>query len=185
MNIRSFRKGDETAVSDLISRTLKQCNSRDYPAEFIDENIRSHSPEVIRNRAAESHFYVACEGDTVIGCGGITGYWGSTTESYVVSVFVDAAYQRRGIGRRIMETLEHDEYFLRARRTELGASLTAVEFYRHLGYSFKNGIQTPDEFGVVRMEKIMIPKSEYVRISPCGDDCMKCPRFTAKNDDEL
>ena len=44
--------------------------------------------EAIREQAKEAHFYVACDGDRVIGCGGITGYWGSKTESYLVSIFV-------------------------------------------------------------------------------------------------
>lgn len=38
-----------------------------------------------------------------------------------MSVFVLPEYQGRGIGRRIMETLEGDPYFARARRTEVWA----------------------------------------------------------------
>lgn len=170
IRIRRFQNGEEKAVSDLICRTLKQCNDKDYPADFIEENIRSHSPDVIRQRAGESHFYVVCDGAEIIGCGGITGYWGSTAESYLVSIFVAAEYQKRGIGRRIMETLERDAYFLRAWRTELGSSLTAVGFYQHLGYSFKRGILTPDEFGVVRMEKILTLKTVRLNISPVREN---------------
>lgn len=62
-------------------------------------------------------------------------------------------YQGRGIGRKIIETLEADEYFLRAWRTEVGSSRTAVDFYLRMGYKFKNNITVPDEFGVVRLEK--------------------------------
>ena len=89
----------------------------------------------------------------MIGCGGITGYWGSETESYLVTVFVLPAYQGRGIDRMMIETLEADEYFHRAWRTEVGSSLTAVSFYRKMGYEFKNEITTPDEYGTVRLEK--------------------------------
>lgn len=39
-----------------------------------------------------------------------------------------------------MEALEADEIFTRARRTEVGASITAVPFYLKLGYAFKNGV---------------------------------------------
>lgn len=83
----------------------------------------------------------------------VMGYWGSTTESYLLSVFVLPEVQGRGIGRRIIETLEADEFFKRAWRTEVGSSLTAVGFYQKMGYAFKNGVATPDEFGVVRLEK--------------------------------
>lgn len=153
--IRPFVSGDEQAVSALICRTLAASNTKDYPPEFIQENIRSHSPEVIRQRAAEAHFYVVCDAnDALIGCGGITGYWGSLTESYLVSIFVAPDHQRQGIGRLLMSALEADDYFLRAWRTEVGSSLTAVNFYHRLGYSFKKGVQRPDEFGVVRLEKV-------------------------------
>lgn len=154
ISVRSFRKGDEFDVSDVIRTTLAVSNSKDYPPEFIEENIESHSPEVIASRAAESHFYVVLDGRKIIGCGGITGYWGSETESYLVSIFVLPEYQGRGIGRRIIGALEADEYFHRAWRTEVGSSLTAVDFYLKMGYTYKNGLTTPDEFGVVRLEKI-------------------------------
>ena len=111
--------------------------------------------EAIREQAKDAHFYVACDGDRVIACGGITGYWGSKTESYLVTIFVLPGYQGSGVGRKIVETLEADEYFRRAWRTEVGSSLTAVRFYEKMGYAFKNGVTAPDKEGVVRMEKRM------------------------------
>ena len=113
ISFRKFRKGDEFAVSDVIVTTLAVSNSSDYSPEFIAENIKSHSPQVIASRAAESHFYIALDGKKIIGCGGITGYWGSKTESYLVSVFILPEYQGSAVGRRIIEALEADEYFLR------------------------------------------------------------------------
>lgn len=59
----------------------------------------------------------------------------------------------RGIGRKIIETLEQDEYFLRAKRIEIPASITGTPFYRKMGYDYKNGICTPDEEGLLRLEK--------------------------------
>ena len=153
VTLRRFQSGDESAVSDVICKTLAISNRTDYPPEFIEENIRSHSPEVIAARAEEAHFYVATDGETIIGCGGITGYWGSTEESYLTSIFVLPDYQGKGVGRKIVETLEADEYFRRAWRTEVGSSLTAVSFYRRMGYELKNGITGTDEYGVVSLEK--------------------------------
>lgn len=153
VTLRRFQKGDEFAVSDVIRTTLAISNREDYSPAFIEENIRDHSPEVIAARAKDAHFYVACDGDTVIGCGGITGYWGSTEESYLTSIFVLPDYQGNGVGRMIVEALEADEYFRRAWRAEVGSSLTAVHFYEKMGYEYKDGATFPDEFGVVRLEK--------------------------------
>ena len=153
VTLRRFRKGDEFAVSDVICTTLATSNRKDYSAAFIKENIRSHSPDEIAARAEKAHFYVAMDGETIIGCGGITGYWGSTEESYLTSIFVLPDYQGKGMGRKIVETLEADEYFRRAWRTEVGSSLTAVSFYRKMGYVFKKGMIDADEYGVVGLEK--------------------------------
>ena len=160
LTLRRFRNGDEFAVSDVICTTLAISNRKDYSPAFIGENIRSHAPKVIAARAKDAHFYVACDGDTVIGCGGITGYWGSETESYLTTIFVLPACQGRGVGRRIVETLEADEYFRRAWRTEVGSSLTAVGFYRKMGYRYKNGVTEPDRDGVVRLEKLWTDTTE-------------------------
>jgi len=153
ISIRPYNKGDESEISSVICETLRVSNAHDYPAAIIKENIESHSPGSIEERAKDAHFYVVRYRKKIIGCGGITGYWGSTTESYLMSIFVLPEYQGRGIGRQIVETLEKDEYFARAWRTEVGSSITAVEFYRKLGYEFKNGITDPDEYHVVRLEK--------------------------------
>ncbi|MGM9573232.1 MAG: GNAT family N-acetyltransferase [Hominicoprocola sp.] len=153
ITLRRFRNGDEFAVSDVICTTLAISSRKDYSPAFIEENIRSHSPEVIAARAEEAHFYVAMDGETIIGCGGTTGCWGSKEESYLTSIFVLPDYQGKGVGRKIVEALEADEYFRRAWRTEVGSSLTAVPFYRKMGYAFKSGITDADEYGVVRLEK--------------------------------
>ena len=153
VTLRRFRKGDEVAVSDVICTTLTISNRKDYSPAFIEENIRSHSTEMIAARARDAHFYVAMDGERVIGCGGITGYWGSTEESYLTSIFVLPDYQGKGVGRKIVEALEEDAYFRRAWRTEVGSSLTAVHFYEKMGYKYKNGVAEPDKYGVVRMEK--------------------------------
>lgn len=152
--IRRYQPGDEYAIADVICKTLMESNSKDYPPDIIQENINEHSPRIISERAnGTQHMYVVCDGDMIVGCGAIDGYWGSTTESYLMSIFVLPKYQGKRIGSKIISVLESDNYFKRAWRTEVGSSLTAVEFYRRMGYTFKNGITTPDEFHVVRLEK--------------------------------
>ena len=152
--IRKYQPGDEYAIAEVVRQTLLESNSQDYPPEFIQENVASHSAGVIAERAnGTQHMYVAVDGGAIVGCGAIDGYWGSKTESYLMTVFVLPKYQKKGLGRKIVQTLEADPYFLRAWRTEVGSSVTAVDFYRRLGYTYKNGRTAPDEFGVIRLEK--------------------------------
>jgi len=153
MEIRRFEEKDAQAVSALIAQTLRTTNIKDYSSEFIENEVNTLTPEYIAWRAGWTHFYVVCEGEEIIGCGAIGPYWGSETESSLFTIFVLPERQGRGIGRRIIKTLEGDEYALRAKRIEIPASITACEFYRKLGYDYKNGADKVDDEGLYRLEK--------------------------------
>lgn len=153
MNIRRFNEQDAVKVSDLIRRTIMISNVRDYPEELMQELVKSETPENVSGRASWTHFYVVEEGDDIIGCGAIGPYWGKEDESSLFTIFVDPDCQGKGIGRKIIDTLEQDEYALRAKRIEIPASITGVPFYQMCGYGFKNGISEPDDEHLIRMEK--------------------------------
>lgn len=153
MEIRRFRPEDAEETARLIQTTLKISNSKDYPPEYIEYNIATHTAEVLRQRAEEGHMYVACDGRRIIGCGAIAPYWGSETESILLTIFVLPEYQGKGVGRAIIETLEQDEYFLRASRIEIPASITGAEFYKKMGYRCKNGVEELEDGVMYRLEK--------------------------------
>ena len=153
MRIRRFTENDAENVSAMIIRTERITNSKDYSEEAINALEKRAQPSHILERAGWTHFYVVEEKDTIIGCGAIGPYWGSETESSLFNIFVLPEYQGKGIGRKIVETLELDEYYLRANRIEVAASITAVNFYRKLGYDYKNGDDRPDEEQNYRLEK--------------------------------
>ena len=151
--IRRLEEADAAAVSELIRNTIRISNAKDYPAELMDALIGMETPEHILERASWTHFYVAEEQGKIIGCGAIGPYWGRTDESSLFTIFVSPEYQGKGIGRAIMETLEGDEFFLRAKRIEIPASITGVPFYLKMGYHYKQGISEPDQEHLIRMEK--------------------------------
>ena len=68
------------------------------------------------------------------------------------------------IAEKIIETLENDEYYKRADRVEIPASITAVEFYKHFGYGFKKLGHIVDDEGIYRMEKY--PKISENNVNP-------------------
>lgn len=151
--IRRFRSEDADAVSQLIIRTLRTTNIADYSPEYIEKDVQMFTPESVLERASWMHFYVVCRQASVIGCGAIGPYWGKEDESSLFNIFVAPEYQSKGIGRRIIETLEQDSFFLRARRIEIPASITACDFYRKVGYSYKNGLAAIDDEQLYRLEK--------------------------------
>jgi ribosomal protein S18 acetylase RimI-like enzyme len=154
--IRPFQTDDAAAVSRLIGHTLRVSNSKDYPEEIIERDAATFTREYVLERAGWTHFYVVCRKQNIVGCGAIGPYWGSQTESSLFNIFVHPDYQGRGLGRKIIETLEQDEYFLRANRVEIPASITACQFYRKMGYDYKNGQSEPDEGLLYRLEKFHI-----------------------------
>ena len=153
MNIRRFRDTDAQAVSDLVVTTIRISNIKDYPAELMEELAKTQTPEHVLQKAGWTHFYVAEENEQIIGCGAIGPYWNKEDESSLFTIFVHPAHQGKGIGRAIVQTLERDEYALRAKRIEIPASATGLPFYQKMGYTFKNGIDTMDEEHLYRLEK--------------------------------
>ena len=155
MQIRAFRKEDADEVAQVIARTLRESNSKDYPEDYIEYIVASHSADELLKASEQRHIYVVCDGERIVGTGGITGYWGSRTESILLTIFVLPQYQGKGVGRKIIQTLEQDEYALRADRIEIPASITAVEFYRKLGYDYKNGVKELEDGRLYRLEKFL------------------------------
>lgn len=153
MLIRLIKEKDYEEVSALIIRTLREVNIRDYPKEYIENDVCLLQSANIKERSTWTHFYVACDGEKIVGCGAIGPYWGKTDESSLFTIFVLPEYHGQGIGKKIIETLEKDEFFLRAKRIEIPASITATPFYIKMGYNYKNGVNEPDEEGLLRLEK--------------------------------
>ena len=153
MNIRKFQNQDAHELAEVIATTLRTTNSKDYSSEYIENDISFLTAEKLTECSGWMNLYVACEEDKIIGCGAIGPYWNKEDESSLFTIFVLPEYQGKGIGRKIIETLEQDEYFLRARRIEIPSSITAVEFYRKMGYDYKNGIAETDDEQLYRLEK--------------------------------
>ena len=153
MFIRPFRNSDAVGTSAMICETLRISNSKDYSPEMMEECVKSQSPENIIQRAGWTHFYVAEENGSVIGCGAIGPYWGKEDESSLFTIFDKPDMQGKGIGRKIIETLEQDEFFLRAKRIEIPSSITGLPFYKKMGYDHKKGFEQLDEEMIYRLEK--------------------------------
>jgi N-acetylglutamate synthase-like GNAT family acetyltransferase len=153
LEITRFGESDAGPVAGLIRRNLLEVNSRDYPAEEIQRVIEIYSTEKIIVLSKKMHLYVAVDGGLIVGCGAI----GQTTDQrsgiIIRAVFVAPDQQGRGIGRRIMQALENDEYSKTAVKIILYASATARGFYMKLGYRDADGRPEADEHGLYKMEK--------------------------------
>ncbi len=107
-----------------------------YPRKYIDNGADA---KIIGGRAEKMHFYVAKDNGKIVGCGGIGPYWDRTDEGWIFTVAVAPEYQNSGLGTKIIQTLEKDDFALRSKRIEVHAAISAIPFYRKLGYEHKNG----------------------------------------------
>lgn len=137
IKIRRYKDGDAPSICKIIKEDLLVENIKDYPIEMINIMIKNHDEDLIKRRASKFHVYVLEDNEKIVGVGIIGPYWDSLTESSFFTIFIDPKYKGYGLGRKIIETLQQDEYFKRADRVEIPASLTALEFYKHFGYGFK------------------------------------------------
>lgn len=157
---RRYREQDAPEIAALVRRNFLEVNVKDYGEEAMEALARQYDAERIRNVASYANTYVFCMEETLVGVGAISSFWGSLTESILLTIFVLPELHGNGIGRFIVRTLEQDEFFLRAERIEIPASVTAAEFYRRMGYNYKNGVKVLDDEGHYRMEKFNRKKGE-------------------------
>lgn len=153
LEIRRFDKNDATIVSKIICRNFLEVNIKDYSKEEMEHLSEIYNSDKVLEVAGYAHMYVVCIDKKIVGCGAISSFWGSTDESILLTIFVLPELHGTSIGRTIIETLESDEYFLRAKRIEIPSSITACEFYKKMGYEYKDGIEKLDDEGHYRLEK--------------------------------
>ena len=151
--VRSYRETDAEEIVGLIRRNFREVNVKDYGEKAMAALSATHDVNWLKGVAEYAHMYVFWNENKIVGVGSISSFWGSLTESILLTVFVLPEFHGQGIGSYIIDTLESDELFLRAERIEIPASITAVEFYRKKGYEYKNGIKELDDEQYYRLEK--------------------------------
>lgn len=154
---KPYQEEDAEEIVNLIIRNFREVNVKDYGENAIEAMVATHDANWFKGMAAYAHVYVFWKEGKIVGVGAISSFWGSLTESILLTVFVLPGLHGKGIGSFIMETLEADSLFVRAERIEIPASITAVEFYRKKGYEYKNGIKALDDEQHYRLEKFRKP----------------------------
>lgn len=139
MEIRLAQENDIDSIRKMIEYTCNVSFAPYYPNLFIKNIIAYLNGKTLLDRMNKCHFYVAVLQNNIVGCGAIAGYGKSNVKSVILTFFVHPDYQRKGIGKELMKTLEQDEYFIRAKRIEIPASIPGLPFYKKMGYSHKDG----------------------------------------------
>ena len=111
---------------------------------------------IVRQRGGQSgarKSVVICDGDDIICSGAIGPHQGREDESELFNIFLLPEYQGKGVGKLIIETLEQDEFFLRAKRVYIHSAMNALKFYQKMGYDHVNGEFAIDDEDSYTLEK--------------------------------
>jgi GNAT superfamily N-acetyltransferase len=139
ITVRRFCPSDADTLSKIITRCLREVNSKDYPASLIEKMCTHFTPDTIRSLAEQREMYVAeLDGETV---GTVSRH-----ENKVYTMFVNPDCAGSGVGSRLMGHIEGLAAGEGYDFMETGASITAHDFYRKRGYVDVRESET--EFGL-------------------------------------
>ena len=158
MEIRRFDQGDEKILSELIREDLKTVNVDD-PKWENDYLYAQYTPEYMVQAAKEGHVYVITDPSRdgfIVGTGMVTK---DGDDAEIHGCFIRKEYLRKGLGRLLFDTLEHDEISLAANRLWLTTSVLARPFYEKIGYRYTYGYLGRNADNLVEMEKTMKKKT--------------------------
>jgi GNAT superfamily N-acetyltransferase len=137
--IRPFRAADAPRLAEIIHRCLHEVNARDYPAEIIEKMCAHFTAGQLIILAGQRQVTVAESSSVVVGTVSRVG-------NKVFTMFVDPDRAGRGIGRLLLSHAEAAAAAEGHDHMETGASITAHDFYRKLGYLDVRESQT--DFGL-------------------------------------
>jgi N-acetylglutamate synthase-like GNAT family acetyltransferase len=127
MQIRRFRKEEAKKVSSLIRKCLREVNSKDYSKKVIDFMCSHFSPKTVIANSEKRRIFVAVEKERILGTA-------SLHDNVILTVFVNPNIQCKGIGRKLMNKVESEAKKNGFKSVKLPSSLTAIDFYKKLGY---------------------------------------------------
>ena len=152
ISIRRFRRSDLAAVKELIYNTIDTCYSTDYPKEAVKFFKEYHCDKNIIKGAATGWTIVVEENNRIIGTG-------TVVDDHIMRVFVNPGFQKRGLGKLIMNKLEEKAISTGFRAVKLDASLPSKKFYDSLGYATSEAtyldVENGKKLNYYKMSKVL------------------------------
>lgn len=125
--IRIAMTADAAAINQIIIGTLRESNAQDYSAEIINQVALNFSPQAILCLMTQRQVFVAIVRNRIVATA-------SLDQDVVRSVFVEPAYQGKGIGRQLMKSIQSSAIAEGRNLLRVPSSITAEGFYASLGF---------------------------------------------------
>jgi GNAT superfamily N-acetyltransferase len=148
MQLVKFTAEHADELAQLISRTLRLCNTQDYGAERIEAMIARHTATGLLELNRRRCILLAREGGRIIGTASLERNW-------VYAVFVDPDRQRHGVGTFLMQELEKIARDSAISRLGVYSSVSAVKFYERVGFAIEAKTDTAEHGRAVELSKAL------------------------------
>ncbi|MGD0784414.1 MAG: GNAT family N-acetyltransferase [Sedimentisphaerales bacterium] len=125
--MRKFKSSDLDTVRDLIHKTIDINYLPFYNAESIKYFKDYHNNENILKGTKEGYTIVLEKSNRIIGTA-------TLIDDYIMRVFVNPKFQKKGLGKLLMQKLQTKALSAGIRTVKLDSSLPAKKFYDSLGY---------------------------------------------------
>lgn len=126
MRIRKFKEKDAFQAS-ILAKKGWLINSSYYSKESIKEQIEANSPKNLLKKSKKVIYFVATERDKLLG---IAGY----DENKVHTFFVDPQFQRKGIGRILLQKVLFEATRKGIKSLDVWSTFYAEPFYSVFGF---------------------------------------------------
>ncbi len=146
--IRNFKSADSLEVCKIIKRNLIEINSKDYPANIINNMCNLYTSDHIIEIAKVRDIYVAELNGNIIGTA-------SLENNIICAVYVNINYHNHGIGRKLISFIEDVAKNNSINLLRIHASLTSLNFYYALGYKFVEELDDADAGRSTLVEKLL------------------------------
>lgn len=157
LEIKEYENKYAEEISKIVIQNLLEINSKDYGIEFCKNSAKDFTiDKILEEFNKRTKVFVALENNIVVGTAGLDKSWyNDDGEYWILTVFVDIAHHKQGIGKMLIKKIEEFAKEMKFKKLVIPASITACEFYHKLGYEYKDGKKELNEYKMYIMEKCL------------------------------
>lgn len=155
IEIKEYNDRYAEEISKIVVQNMLEVNSKDYGLEYCQNSAKAFTvTKVLENFNKRTKVFIALENDVVVGTAGLDKSWyNDDGEYWILTVFVDIAHHKQGIGKMLIHKIEEFAKKMNFKKLVIPASITACEFYHKLGYKYKNDKKELNKDKMYIMEK--------------------------------
>jgi putative acetyltransferase len=146
MKIRLARDEDYAEIARLRRQTIRNVNSKDYPADVIRNWSATGSAQDFRESAGKCKRWVALDKDRIV------GFCEHNFECELSRIYVHKNHLRKGVGSRLLEVAEASLAKRGCKEIRIESTVTAKKFYEENGYRvIQKALHQADKAPVYKM----------------------------------